>query len=89
MEYFNSRLLTHIRNIYSTDRMSAMLGLGHWLEQYNLTMLGFQVLSIGVQAKIIIIKCFSLTLFPLSHTHICLPLNDLHLLQVYIREFSR
>ena len=27
------------------ERPSAMLGLEQWVEQYNLTMLGFQVLS--------------------------------------------
>ena len=41
-------------------RPSAMLGLGQWGEQCNLTMLGFQVLSN--------IYCFSLT-------HLCSPLN--------------
>ena len=51
-----------------------MPGLGQWLDQGNLTMLGFQVLS---NRSFSIYFCLSLSL---SHLH--LPLNALHSLLV-------
>ena len=52
--YFSILLSNHYNIMMAslcTDLSSTMLGLGQWVEQCNLTMLGFQVLSNGFWLK--------------------------------------
>ena len=75
-------------------RPSAVLGLRQWVEQCNLTMLGFQVCPIWHQAKIDVfllpssLSCtFALSF---SHNFACQPMPCIHCIaELYSRYFGR